>query len=450
MFNKIFVANRGEIAVRIVRACRDMGIRSVIGYSESDRDSLAVRLADEAICIGPGPSAKSYLNVPNLITAALLTGCEAVHPGYGFLSENAYLPEICDHCGIAFIGPTASAMREMSDKAKARERMARAGLPTVPGTDRPLRGVAEAREIAESIGYPVILKAAMGGGGRGMRIAHSDADLVHLYPVAEAEAETAFSRPDLYLEKYIQQPRHVEVQIIADTHGNVSSLGTRDCSTQRRYQKIIEEAPAPNLPAATLQQMASEAVAAAKAIGYVNAGTMEFLVDASGAYYFIEMNTRLQVEHAVTEEWTGVDLVKWQIAIANGEPLQLPPLEDLARGHAVECRITAEDPDRDFRPAVGTVANFRAPGGPGIRIDSHLYSGYAVPPYYDSLVAKVVARGANRDEAIDRLDRALAETAIDGLVTTIPFLRRVLQSSEFREGRLTTDVVRLVMSRGTA
>jgi acetyl-CoA carboxylase biotin carboxylase subunit len=444
VFSKLFIANRGEIAVRIVRACRDLGIRSVVGYSEADRESLAVQIADESICIGPGPSGKSYLNIPNIITAALLTGCEAVHPGYGFLSENPYLPEICDHCGLTFVGPPASSLREMGDKARARERMAAAGIPTVPGTDRALRNVAEAREVAAHLGYPVILKAAMGGGGRGMRVARNEAELTHYYPLAEAEAETAFARADLYLEKFIERPRHVEVQVLADRHGTTIDLGTRDCSTQRRYQKVIEEAPAPALPAATLRAMAEDAVRGAKAIGYVNAGTVEFLVDAEGRYYFIEMNTRLQVEHPVTEELTGVDLVRQQILIAAGERLEPPEREP--DGHVIECRVTAEDPERDFRPVVGTVTAFRPPAGPGIRVDSHLWAGYAIPPYYDSLLAKIVARGRTRDEAIARLDRALAETVIEGVVTTVPFLRRVLASPAFRNRDLHTDGVRSLLA----
>jgi acetyl-CoA carboxylase biotin carboxylase subunit len=448
MFKKLFIANRGEIAVRVVRACRDLGIRSVVGYSEADRDSLAVRLADESICIGPGPSAKSYLNIPSIITAALLTGCEAVHPGYGFLSENPYLPEICEHCGIAFVGPPAEALREMGDKAVARERMAAIGLPTVPGTDRALRNLAEARDIAESIGYPVILKAAMGGGGRGMRVAHSDADLIHYYPLAEAEAETAFSRPDLYLERFIERPRHVEVQVLADSRGTTIDLGTRDCSTQRRYQKVIEEAPAPLLSPVTLHAMAADAVRAAQSIGYVNAGTIEFLVDSANRYYFIEMNTRLQVEHPVTEELTGTDLVREQIRIAAGERLSPPDHEPF--GHAIEARVTAEDPDRDFRPAVGTIDRYVVPGGPGIRVDSHLFAGYTIPPYYDSLLAKVVARGRDRAEAIARLDRALAETVIEGVVTTIPFLRRLLDSRGFQDQDLSTDAIASLLAESRA
>ncbi|MFN8533692.1 MAG: acetyl-CoA carboxylase biotin carboxylase subunit [Dehalococcoidia bacterium] len=444
MFKKLFIANRGEIAVRIIRACRDLHIQSVVGYSEADRDSLAVQLADESICIGPGPSGKSYLNIPNIITAALLTGCEAVHPGYGFLSEHPYLPEICEHCGIAFVGPPAESLREMGDKARARQRMADLGISTVPGTDRALRNVAEAREVAKSIGYPVILKAAMGGGGRGMRVARNDADLVRFYPLAEAEAETAFARADLYLEKFIERPRHVEVQILADRYGLVLDLGTRDCSTQRRYQKVIEEAPAPALPETTLRAMAADAVRGAAAIGYVNAGTIEFLVDAEARYYFIEMNTRLQVEHPVTEEISGIDLVRQQIRIAAGEAIERPEREPY--GHAVEARVTAEDPDRDFRPGIGTVTRYQPPGGPGIRVDSHLFAGYNVPPYYDSLLAKVIARGRTRDEALDRLDRALSETTIEGVVTTIPFLRRVVNSRAFRDQQLHIDSVRAVLA----
>ncbi|MCS6800832.1 MAG: acetyl-CoA carboxylase biotin carboxylase subunit [Chloroflexota bacterium] len=444
MFRKLFIANRGEIAVRIIRACRDLGIRSVVGYSEADRDSLAVQLADESICIGPGPSAKSYLNIPNIITAALLTNCDAVHPGYGFLSENPYLPEICEHCGLVFVGPPAEAIREMGDKARARARMAAVGVPTVPGTDRPLRNVAEARDRAAAIGYPVILKAALGGGGRGMRVARDEAELIHCYPLAEAEAETAFGRADLYLEKYLESPRHVEVQVLADRFGTTIALGTRDCSTQRRYQKIIEEAPAPALPPETLRAMADDAVRGAAAIGYVNAGTVEFLVDREGRYYFIEMNTRLQVEHPVTEELTGVDLVREQLRIAAGE--RIAPLASEADGHVIECRVTAEDPERDFRPVVGTVTAYRPPGGPGIRVDSHLMAGYTIPPYYDSLLAKIIARGRTRDEAIARLDRALAETVIEGVVTTVPFLRRVLASPAFRNRHLHTEVVQSILA----
>ncbi|MCU0495405.1 MAG: acetyl-CoA carboxylase biotin carboxylase subunit, partial [Chloroflexaceae bacterium] len=393
----MLVANRGEIAVRIVRACQELGIRTVVTFSEADRDSLAVRLADEAVCIGPAVPAKSYLNPPAIISAALITGCDAVHPGYGFLSENAYFSEICADCQLTFIGPPPDAIRLMGDKAIGRQTMRDAGVPTVPGSLGELSDVEEAVGLAREIGYPVLLKATAGGGGRGMRVAYDESDLLKAYPTVRAEAEAAFGRGDLILEKYLPRVRHVEIQVLADSHGNALYLGERDCSCQRRHQKIVEEGPSPVVNVELRERMGEAALKGVKAIGYINAGTMEFLMDPDGNFYFIEMNTRIQVEHPVTELITGLDLVKWQLRIAAGERLTLPQKDVRIRGHAVECRINAEDPERDFLPAAGDVEFFLPPGGPGVRVDSHLYSGYSPPKSYDSLLAKIITYGDNRD-----------------------------------------------------
>jgi acetyl-CoA carboxylase, biotin carboxylase subunit len=376
MFNKVLIANRGEIAVRIVRACQELGIRAVVAYSQADRDSLAVRLADEAVCIGPAAPARSYLNPPALISAALITGCEAVHPGYGFLSENPYFAEICGECKLTFIGPSPEAIRLMGDKATARQTMRAAGLPVIPGSDGALRSVDEAYDLAREIGYPVLLKAVAGGGGRGMRLVQDEAELARAYPTARAEAEAAFGQGDLYMERYLTGMRHVEVQVLADEHGHAIHLGERDCSIQRRHQKIVEEGPSPAVTAELRAAMGETALRGVQTISYANAGTIEFLLDPDGRFYFMEMNTRIQVEHPVTELITGVDLVKWQLRIAAGERLTLAQKDVRIRGHAVECRINAEDPARDFLPSAGEVEFFLPPGGPGVRIDTHLYAGY--------------------------------------------------------------------------
>jgi len=438
MIRKVLIANRGEIALRVLRACRELGIPAVVAYSEADRESLPVRLADEAICIGPAPAERSYNHIPAIISAAVVTGCDALHPGYGFLAENALLAEICEECGITFIGPRPQTLRALGDKAEARRLMQRAGLPIVPGSETPVRDASEARRIARKLGYPVLVKAAAGGGGRGMRIVREERELATALQVAQQEAQAAFGDPSVYLERYLERPRHVEVQILADQHGNIVAVGERDCSIQRRYQKLIEEAPAPDLSARVRDALHEAAVRGARAVGYVGAGTFEFLVDREGQFYFTEANARLQVEHPVTEAVTGLDLVQWQLAIAAGERLALRERDLALRGHAIEVRVTAEDPDREFAPRPGRIEQLVWPGGPGIRVDSHAYAGYVVPPHYDSLLGKVIAWGLDRAQAIERLDRALRETIIDGVPTPIPLLRRILQHPDFRASRHTT------------
>ncbi|HKG24398.1 MAG TPA: acetyl-CoA carboxylase biotin carboxylase subunit [Thermomicrobiales bacterium] len=447
MFRKILIANRGEIALRILRACRDLKVPAVVAYSDVDRESLAVQLADEAVCIGPAPAARSYTNTPALISAALVTGCDALHPGYGFLAENAYLADICQQVGVTFIGPPSDVIAKMGDKAEARKVMREAGVPLVPGTDGPVQNLGEARQAARRVGYPVMIKAVAGGGGRGMRVARDDAELTRLLPLAQAEAESAFANGDVYLERYLDRPRHVEVQVLADNHGHVYAIGERDCSLQRRHQKVIEEAPAPQLPRKVRDNLLRAAVKGTRAAGYRNAGTLEFLVDREGHFYFMEMNTRIQVEHPVTEAVTGLDLVAWQIRIAAGENLQLDQRDLEPTGHAIECRITAEDAGNDFAPNVGTIETFIAPGGPGIRIDTHLYAGYKVPPHYDSLLGKLIAWGSTRDEAIARLERALAELVITGIVHTAPFHRTLLADNAFRRGDVHTGLLAEILQR---
>jgi acetyl-CoA carboxylase biotin carboxylase subunit len=441
MFNKVLIANRGEIAVRIVRACHELGVRAVVAYSEADKYSLAVRLADEAVCIGPAASARSYLNPSALISAALMTGCEAVHPGYGFLSENPYFAEICAEYKLKFIGPDANAIRMMGDKALGRKTMRDAGVPTVPGSRGELRTLEEAVEVAHQIGYPVLLKPSGGGGGRGMRVAQNENDLIKAYPTSKAEAEAAFGNGALLMEKYLPQVRHVEIQVLADQYGHAIHLGERDCSSQRRHQKIVEEAPSPAVNPDLRARMGEAALKGVRAINYVNAGTMEFLLDPDGNFYFIEMNTRIQVEHPVTEMVTGIDLVKWQLRIAAGEPLTIQQSDVVMRGHAIESRINAEDPDRDFMPSGGEIEYYLPPGGPGVRVDSHLYAGYSPPGYYDSLLAKLIVWGADRNEALARLERALREFVITGICTTIPFTLAMLEDPPFREGRISTRYV---------
>jgi acetyl-CoA carboxylase, biotin carboxylase subunit len=447
MLNKVLVANRGEIAVRIVRACQDLGIKSVVAFSEADRDSLAVRLADEAVCIGPPPPARSYLNPPALISAALITGCDSIHPGYGFLSENPYFAEICADCKLQFIGPTAETMRLMGDKVIGRQTMRAAGVPTVPGSEGELKNVEEAVEIARQIGYPVLLKPSAGGGGRGMRVAYDENDLVRAFPTARAEAEGAFGRGDLLLEKYLIKVRHVEIQVLADNYGNAIYLGERDCSAQRRHQKILEEAPSPIVSPEVRERMGRDALSGITSIGYVNAGTLEFLMDQEGNYYFIEMNTRIQVEHPVTEQVTGVDLVRWQLLIAAGERLTLQQKDIRIARHAVECRINAEDPERDFLPSGGEVEFYLPPGGPGVRVDSHLYAGYTPPQNYDSLLAKIITFGETRDDALNRMRRALHECIITGIKTTIPFQLALIDDPEFRAARHHTGYVAELLRR---
>ncbi|MCX2727112.1 acetyl-CoA carboxylase biotin carboxylase subunit [Thermomicrobium sp. 4228-Ro] len=438
MIRKVLIANRGEIALRVLRACWELGIPAVVAYSEADRDSLPVRLADQTICIGPAPADRSYNNIPAIISAAVVTGCDAIHPGYGFLAENALLAEICEECGITFIGPRPATLRALGDKAEARKLMQRAGLPIVPGSEDPVRDVSEARRVARQLGYPLLVKAAAGGGGRGMRIVRDERELATALQVAQQEAQAAFGDPSVYLERYLERPRHVEVQILADQYRNVYAVGERDCSIQRRYQKLIEEAPAPELSPKLRRALHEAAVRGARAVGYVGAGTFEFLLDQEGRFYFTEANARIQVEHPVTEVVTGLDLVQWQLAIAAGEVLSLHERELVPHGHAIEVRITAEDPDRDFAPRAGKIEELIWPGGPGIRVDSHAFSGYVVPPHYDSLLGKVIAWGVDRTQAIERLDRALRETIVRGVPTPIPVLRRILQHPDFRAARHST------------
>lgn len=447
LFRKILIANRGEIALRILRACHDLGVRAVVAYSDVDRDSLAVRLADEAVCIGPAQAARSYNNIPAIISAALITGCDAIHPGYGFLAENPYLAEVCQQVGVTFIGPRPDVIELMGNKSAARKVMRDAGVPIVPGSDGPVENLGEARAIARQIGYPLIVKAAAGGGGRGMRVVRDEAELVRQLPLAQAEADAAFGNDAVYLERYLDRPRHVEVQVLADNFGKTLAIGERDCSIQRRHQKLIEEAPAPRLPEKTRSALLKAAVKGAKAGEYTNAGTLEFLVDAEGNFYFMEMNTRIQVEHPVTEMVSRIDLVAWQIRIAAGQPLTLSEKDLAPQGHAIECRITAEDASLDFAPGVGSVEMFVAPGGPGVRVDSHLYAGYNVPAFYDSLLGKIIVWGRDRDEAIARMDRALAETVITGVPQTAPFLRRVIADEAFHKAEVDTGFLTRNMDR---
>ena len=435
MFKKILVANRGEIALRIQRACREMGIKAVMVYSEADRDAKYVKLADEAVCIGPAPSPLSYLNMPALISAAEVTDAEAIHPGYGFLAENADFAERVEQSGFQFIGPTAESIRIMGDKVSAKQAMIKAGVPCVPGSEGELPDdPATIRRIAKSIGYPVIVKAAGGGGGRGMRVVHTEAALVNAVQMTKAEAQVAFGNPAVYMEKFLQNPRHIEIQILADTHKNAVYLGERDCSMQRRHQKIIEEAPAPGVPRKLIERIGARCADACKKIGYRGAGTFEFLYE-DGEFYFIEMNTRVQVEHPVTELITGIDIVQQQIRIAAGEKLPFTQREVLAnmKGHAIECRINAEDP-YSFIPSPGRISLWHAPGGPGIRVDSHIYSNYFVPPNYDSMVAKLLAFGDTREQALARMRSALVETVVEGIKTNAPLHRELLVDAKFMEG----------------
>lgn len=441
MIEKVLVANRGEIAVRIIRACREMGIETVAVYSTVDEESLHVELADEAVCIG-GPLPKnSYLHIENIVSAAVLTGCDALHPGFGFLSENAKFAEICTNCGIKFIGPNSHMIRMMGDKAKAREMMIEAGVPVVPGSEGILESVEEAILLAEQIGYPVILKASAGGGGRGMRIARKPSQLKEAFSAASSEALSAFGDGRMYLEKYVENPRHIEFQILGDQFEHVIHLGERDCSLQRRHQKVMEEAPSPFLSEKLREKMGEVAIKAAKAVGYENAGTVEFIVDCSGAFYFIEMNTRIQVEHPITEMITGVDLIKEQIHIASGKPLSFRQEAIQIKGHAIECRINAENPELDFRPCAGHVSELYLPGGRGIRVDSALYEGYKIPPQYDSMLAKIIAYGSTREEAIAIMKRALAEVSIEGIETNIFFQYQLLNQPEFVAGNFDTSFI---------
>ena len=444
MFEKVLIANRGEIALRIIRACHELGVQTVAVYSEADRESLHVRFADEDVCIGEAPPVDSYLNIPRIIAAAEVTGAEAIHPGYGFLSENAEFSEICAQSGLEFIGPTPVQISSMGDKARARQKMNEVGVPTIPGSDSVISDVDEAMELAKEIGFPLMIKASAGGGGKGMRMVEDPECFVNLFAAAQAEAKASFSDDGVYLERCIQHPRHVEIQVFGDTKGRVVHLGERECSIQRRHQKLVEEAPSPALSPELRQEMGEAAILAARSIDYVGAGTVEFLLDKDGSFYFLEMNTRIQVEHAVTEVTTGFDLVKEQIRVAAGEALAFPTNGSVnlhQRGHAIEFRVNAEDPDRNFIPGPGKITTFHPPGGPGIRIDTHVYAGYNVPPYYDSLLAKLIVSGATREEAILRARHSLDQFIIEGIPTTLPFLRRILEDDAFLEGDIDTSFV---------
>jgi acetyl-CoA carboxylase biotin carboxylase subunit len=443
MFHKILIANRGEIALRIIRTCREMGIRTVIAHSKADADSLPVRVADESICVGPNDARSSYLNMPSIISAAVVTDSEAIHPGYGFLAENPAFAEICRSCGLNFIGPSPEAIRLMGDKAQARVIAKQAGVPVVPGSEQPLKDEAEALEVADAAGYPVMFKASAGGGGRGMRIVRSREEAAQAFAACQAEAGAAFGSSEIYCEKYVERARHVEVQVLGDRNGMRVHLGERDCSVQRRHQKLIEESPAPSLAAETRAGLHKAGLLAAAAVNYFSAGTVEFLVDGEGRFYFIEMNTRIQVEHPVTEMITGIDLVREQIRIAAGEPLGYRQEAVRFDGHAIECRVNAEDPDT-FTPSAGRVTAWIPPGGYGVRVDSHLMAPYAVPPFYDSLLGKIIVHGRDRGEAVARMRRALAETVVEGVKTTIPFHLRLLTHPAFLQGQFTSaDSTRL-------
>ena len=442
MFEKLLIANRGEVALRVIRACKEMGVRTVAVYSEADRDSLHTRMADESVCIGPAASALSYLNMPNIISAALTTGADAVHPGYGFLAENAAFARAVADSGITFVGPSPDSIERMGDKAMARRTMIDAGVPCVPGSEGGVDTVEEALEFAAQTGYPVLIKAAAGGGGKGMRVAVDEKEMRQNFVAAKTEAAAAFGNDVVYIERYLARPRHVEMQVLADTHGNAVHLYERDCSIQRRHQKLVEEAPSPALTPELRAAMGEAALKAVRAVGYVNAGTVEFLLDTDGAFYFMEMNTRVQVEHPVTEQITGVDIIKEQIRIAAGLPMRHACQADIvARGHAIEFRINAEDPAHNFRPHPGEVRIFNPPGGFGVRVDSHVYSGYHVPPYYDSLLGKLIVWGETRKEAIDRARRALDEFIVVGIPTTIPFHQVVVDNEVFQSGDVYTDFI---------
>jgi acetyl-CoA carboxylase biotin carboxylase subunit len=450
MFNKILIANRGEIALRVIRACKEMGIRTLAVYSEADVDSLHVQLADEAICIGPAPSADSYLKIDRIISAAEVGDVDAIHPGYGFLAENPHFAEVCASCGIKFIGPDATAIRAMGDKNVARETARKAGVPVTPGSEGILDNEAEALKVAKRIGYPVMIKATAGGGGRGMRPAHNDVSLVKGFHAARAEAEKAFGNPGVYIEKMIQDPHHIEFQIMADSHGDVVHIGERDCSIQRRNQKIVEECPSPMLVPDLREKMGKASVKLAAAVDYTGAGTIEYLVDAKGSFYFMEMNTRIQVEHTITEEAYGIDLVKEQIKVAAGEKLSQYVREPKLKYHALQCRINAEDPFNNFQPNPGRIDLYYGPGGRGVRLDSHVYAGYTVPSHYDSLIAKLIATGTSRQNAIARMTRALGEYMVTGIKTTIPFQEAIMRNLDFLRGTYHTGFVEQIIRSRSA
>ena len=439
MFKKILIANRGEIALRVIRTCREMGIKTVAVYSTADRDSLHVRFADEAVCIGKPQGIYSYLNVPAIMAAAEITNADAIHPGYGFLSENADFAEICGKYGIKFIGPTADMIRKMGDKMTAKETMISADVPCIPGSESLLESVEEAKQLAKEMGYPVILKATAGGGGKGMRVVWKEEEIQHAYETAKTEAAASFKNDGIYMEKFVEEPRHIEIQVAGDQYGTVCHLSERDCSIQRRHQKLVEESPSPFMTPELRQRMGEAAIKAAKAINYESVGTIEFLVDKHRNFYFMEMNTRIQVEHGVTEEVINFDLIKEQIKIAAGEPISGKSYEPIM--HAIECRINAEDPYADFRPSPGTIQVLHTPGGHGVRVDSHIYAGYTIPPFYDSMIAKIIAVAQTREEAINTMERALSEYVIEGVKTTIPFHMQLMKNKDFRAGNFTTKFI---------
>lgn len=441
MFRKILIANRGEIAVRIIRACRELGIKTVAVYSEADREALHTQLADEAVCIGPAAAAQSYLNMESILSACIATKADAIHPGFGFLSENSRFVELCEKCNITFIGPSAAMIDKMGNKSEARKTMMEAGVPVVPGTKEAVYDARRGKELAEQIGYPVMIKASSGGGGKGMRVSESPEDFEENFKVAQLESVRGFADNTMYIEKYVQDPRHIEFQIIADKFGNVVQLGERDCSIQRHHQKVIEESPSVALTPELREEMGAAAVRAAKAVGYESAGTIEFLLDKNKNFYFMEMNTRIQVEHPVTEMVSGVDLIKEMISISQGNPLSVKQEEIHLQGHAIECRINAEDPEHNFRPCPGVIRQVHLPGGKGVRIDTAVYSGYEIPPYYDSMIAKVIVHGRDRSEAVDKMRSTLGELIIDGVTTNVDFQYEILNNEDFQSGDITTDFI---------
>lgn len=441
VIKKILIANRGEIAVRIIRACREMGIETVAVYSEADAEALHTKLADEAVCIGPAPSSQSYLSMENIISATMVSGADAIHPGFGFLSENSKFAELCEQCGITFIGPPANVIAKLGNKQEARNTMEAAGVPVIPGSKEPVYEVRTGLRLAQDIGYPVIIKAALGGGGKGMRVAHSEEEFTQSFQTAQKESQMAFGDDTMYIEHFMEEPRHIEFQILADSHGNVVHLGERDCSIQRNHQKMIEEAPSAALSPKLRKKMGEAAVKAAKAAGYVNAGTIEFLLEKNDAFYFMEMNTRIQVEHPVTEWVTGIDLIKEQIRIADGQKLSFGQKDITIKGHAIECRINAENPEKGFRPSPGTITDLHLPGGKGIRVDSAIYSGCSISPYYDSMVAKLIVWAKNREEAIQKMQSALGEVIIEGIDTNVDYLYELLNNPVYQSGEFNVNFI---------
>jgi acetyl-CoA carboxylase biotin carboxylase subunit len=441
MFSRILVANRGEIALRVIRACKELGIESVAVYSEADRNCQYLKLADYAVCIGPGPAQKSYLDISRIISAAEITDVDAIHPGYGFLSENAHFAEVCESCNIKFIGPSAESTKTAADKVSARELAKKCRIPVIPGSEEAVKDEKAALDVAHRIGYPVMIKAAGGGGGRGMRAAHNDVSLVHSFLAAQAEAGAAFRNSQLYIEKYVEKARHIEIQILADAHGNTLHLGERDCTIQRRFQKLIEEAPSPVVTPNLRKDMGAAAIAFARAAKYVNAGTCEFLVDERGKFYFIEMNRRIQVEHPVTEMVTGLDLIKEQIRVAAGQRLAFGQRDVVFSGHAIECRINAENPNDNFKPSPGKITHYFPPGGPGVRVDSHVYAGYVIPPFYDSMIGKLIVHRKTRDEAVAAMKRALSEYVVEGVPTTIPLHLAIFDHTQYIRGQVDTTFI---------